>query len=175
MVVLTAETCWALNEYWIYNKISGIKLVSFYSTVDQDTLLERRTSGENGSVQRKPLPLVHISLHKSHVHCPAWSKYYIKTVRLRLSWEPPRPRRRSFSWTAPVTGWGWLTLRGLIQLFSEGSQPSWQKVGVCIEYWDITGVTSEGLEVRLNKGSKVKRITSWSGSLWKGYIYSKST
>ena len=27
MVVLTAETCWALNEYWIYNKISGIKLV----------------------------------------------------------------------------------------------------------------------------------------------------
>ena len=28
MVVLTAETCWALNEYWIYNKISGIKLVS---------------------------------------------------------------------------------------------------------------------------------------------------
>ena len=33
MVVLTAETCWALNEYWIYNKISGIKLVSLYSTV----------------------------------------------------------------------------------------------------------------------------------------------
>ena len=32
MVVLTAETCWALNEYWIYNKISGIKLVSLYST-----------------------------------------------------------------------------------------------------------------------------------------------
>ena len=31
MVVLTAETCWALNEYWIYNKISGIKLVSLYS------------------------------------------------------------------------------------------------------------------------------------------------
>ena len=28
MVVLTAETCWALNEYWINNKISGIKLVS---------------------------------------------------------------------------------------------------------------------------------------------------
>jgi len=27
MVVLTAETCWALNEYWINNKISGIKLV----------------------------------------------------------------------------------------------------------------------------------------------------
>ena len=26
MVVLTAETCWALNEYWINNKISGIKL-----------------------------------------------------------------------------------------------------------------------------------------------------
>ena len=33
MVVLTAETCWALNEYWIYNKISGIKLVSLYSTI----------------------------------------------------------------------------------------------------------------------------------------------
>jgi len=32
MVVLTAETCWALNEYWINNKISGIKLVSLYST-----------------------------------------------------------------------------------------------------------------------------------------------
>jgi len=32
MVVLTAETCWALNEYWIYNKISGIELVSLYST-----------------------------------------------------------------------------------------------------------------------------------------------
>ena len=32
MVVLTAETCWALNEYWIYNKISGIKLVSLYSS-----------------------------------------------------------------------------------------------------------------------------------------------
>ena len=27
MVVLTAETCWALNDYWINNKISGIKLV----------------------------------------------------------------------------------------------------------------------------------------------------
>ena len=27
MVVLTAETCWALNEYWMNNKISGIKLV----------------------------------------------------------------------------------------------------------------------------------------------------
>jgi len=27
MVVLTAETCWAMNEYWINNKISGIKLV----------------------------------------------------------------------------------------------------------------------------------------------------
>ena len=27
MVVLTAETCWAFNEYWINNKISGIKLV----------------------------------------------------------------------------------------------------------------------------------------------------
>ena len=26
-IVLTAETCWALNEYWINNKISGIKLV----------------------------------------------------------------------------------------------------------------------------------------------------
>jgi len=33
MVVLTAETCWALNEYWIYNQISGIKLVSLYSTI----------------------------------------------------------------------------------------------------------------------------------------------
>ena len=33
MVVLTAETCWALNGYWIYNKISGIKLVSLYSTI----------------------------------------------------------------------------------------------------------------------------------------------
>ena len=33
MVVLTAETCWALNEYWIYNKISGIKLFSLYSTI----------------------------------------------------------------------------------------------------------------------------------------------
>ena len=33
MVVLTAETCWAWNEYWIYNKISGIKLVSLYSTI----------------------------------------------------------------------------------------------------------------------------------------------
>ena len=33
MVVLTAETCWALNEYWINNKISGIKLVSLYSTI----------------------------------------------------------------------------------------------------------------------------------------------
>ena len=30
MVVLTAETCWALNEYWINNKISGIKLVFYY-------------------------------------------------------------------------------------------------------------------------------------------------
>jgi len=29
MVVLTAETCWAMNEYWINNKISGIKLVFF--------------------------------------------------------------------------------------------------------------------------------------------------
>jgi len=27
MVILMAETCWALNEYWINNKISGIKLV----------------------------------------------------------------------------------------------------------------------------------------------------
>ena len=27
MVVLTAETCWVINEYWINNKISGIKLV----------------------------------------------------------------------------------------------------------------------------------------------------
>ena len=27
MVVLTAETCWTLNEYCINNKISGIKLV----------------------------------------------------------------------------------------------------------------------------------------------------
>jgi len=33
MVVSTAETCWALSEYWIYNKISGIKLVSLYSTI----------------------------------------------------------------------------------------------------------------------------------------------
>ena len=33
MVVLTAETCWAMNEYWINNKISGIKLVfSLYAT-----------------------------------------------------------------------------------------------------------------------------------------------
>ena len=31
MVVLTAETFWALDEYWINNKISGIKLVSLYS------------------------------------------------------------------------------------------------------------------------------------------------
>ena len=37
MVVLTAETCWALNEYWIYNKISGIKLVSLYSTKRKDS------------------------------------------------------------------------------------------------------------------------------------------
>jgi hypothetical protein len=58
------------------------------------------------------------------------------------------------------TGWGWLTLRGLIQLFTEGSQLSWQKVGVWTEYWYITGVTSEGLEIRLNKASKVKRIIS---------------
>ena len=29
MVVLTAETCCAINEYWINNKISGIKLVFF--------------------------------------------------------------------------------------------------------------------------------------------------
>jgi len=36
MVVLTAETCWALNEYWINNKISGIKLVSLYSTIFKD-------------------------------------------------------------------------------------------------------------------------------------------
>ena len=36
MVVLTAETCWALNEYWIYNKISGIKLVSLYSTIEAE-------------------------------------------------------------------------------------------------------------------------------------------
>jgi len=27
MFILTAKTCWALNEYWINNKISGIKLV----------------------------------------------------------------------------------------------------------------------------------------------------
>ena len=33
MVVLTAETCWALNKYCINNKISGIKLVSLYSSV----------------------------------------------------------------------------------------------------------------------------------------------
>jgi len=34
MVVLTAETCWAMNEYWINNKISGIKLVfSLYATI----------------------------------------------------------------------------------------------------------------------------------------------
>ena len=33
MVVLTTETCWAMNEYWINNKISGIKLVfSLYAT-----------------------------------------------------------------------------------------------------------------------------------------------
>ena len=38
MVVLTAETCWALNEYWIYNKISGIKLVSLYSTINEEVL-----------------------------------------------------------------------------------------------------------------------------------------
>jgi len=31
MVVLTAETCWAMNEYWINNKISSIKLVFFFS------------------------------------------------------------------------------------------------------------------------------------------------
>ena len=31
MVVLTAETCWALNEYWINNKISGIKLVFLFT------------------------------------------------------------------------------------------------------------------------------------------------
>ena len=30
---LYAETCWALNEYWIFKKISGIKLVSLYSTI----------------------------------------------------------------------------------------------------------------------------------------------
>ena len=35
MVVLTAETCWALNEYWINNKISGIKLVSLYSKIEE--------------------------------------------------------------------------------------------------------------------------------------------
>ena len=34
MFVLTAETCWAMNEYWINNKISGIKLVfSLYATI----------------------------------------------------------------------------------------------------------------------------------------------
>ena len=34
MVVLRAETCWAINEYWINNKISGIKLVfSLYATI----------------------------------------------------------------------------------------------------------------------------------------------
>jgi len=34
MVALTAETCWAMNEYWINNKISGIKLVfSLYATM----------------------------------------------------------------------------------------------------------------------------------------------
>ena len=31
MVVLTAETCWAMNEYWINNKISGIKLVFLFT------------------------------------------------------------------------------------------------------------------------------------------------
>jgi len=31
MIVLTAETCWALNEYWINNKISGIKLVFLFT------------------------------------------------------------------------------------------------------------------------------------------------
>jgi len=30
MVVLTAETCWAMIEYWINNKISGIKLVFLF-------------------------------------------------------------------------------------------------------------------------------------------------
>ena len=35
MVVLTAETCRAMNEYWINNKISGIKLVfSLYATIE---------------------------------------------------------------------------------------------------------------------------------------------
>jgi hypothetical protein len=53
-----------------------------------------------------------------------------------------------------------LTLRGLIQHFTEGSQLSWQKVGVWTEYRDITAVISEGLEIRLNKGSKVKQIIS---------------
>jgi len=52
------------------------------------------------------------------------------------------------------------TLQRREPTLSEGSQPSWQKVGVWTEYWDIKGVTSEGLEIRLKKGSRVKRIIS---------------
>ena len=38
MVVLTAETCWAMNEYWINNKISGIKLVFLFTQLLQKIL-----------------------------------------------------------------------------------------------------------------------------------------
>jgi len=38
MVVLTAETCWALNEYWINNKISGSKLVFSLLNYKDDAL-----------------------------------------------------------------------------------------------------------------------------------------
>ena len=68
--VLTAETCWALNEYWIYNKISGIKLVSFYSTIKMmhgpinirffsETFLNLRW------IQRDMI-ILYIDLHKQH-------------------------------------------------------------------------------------------------------------
>jgi len=38
MVVLTAETCWAMNEYWINYKISGTKLVFLFTQLYLDRL-----------------------------------------------------------------------------------------------------------------------------------------
>ena len=68
MVVLTAETCWALNEYWIYNKISGIKLVSLYSTIVRR--IERNIT-TNAHVKH---PLYMSEYHETSIFLTVFSK-----------------------------------------------------------------------------------------------------
>ena len=62
MVVLTAETCWAMNEYWINNKISGIKLVfSLYASGIKLVFSLYSTERRNHGQKQQLMYLIHFS------------------------------------------------------------------------------------------------------------------